>query len=710
MDVDTPSGEAGEEAGTRAGNDDRLRDIGSVLLIGSVIVVLRTYIYGAVFRKGDVVLLANDPYFYRYLVENLVAAADGVTDVAALTSQTKTAPLLIAVLGWLAELAGGTPAAAGTLSAWYPVVAAVATGGLAYAATARLTGIRWAGIAAGLTIAIMPIHVVRTALGFADHHAFDYGWLALTLLALVVLADTDDASSRAAWLAAGGLGLGLAGQVLSWVGGIILLVPLGIYAQYRALLAVRTGVSPLRENALLIGGIGTGVVLVVLAHVAFGWHPRSVAFAPVGLLVGVLGLFVAGEVARHTSTPTPTAIGIETVGLVLGGSLVFSLHATQSLVNRGREYVALIAPSDVVEGSSMLGGPWGIVTGPFSLFGLLFVLALPYLVVATWRVVRGRRPAWAVPVIYTWYFVGAALLQRRFAGELSVVVAPIVGAGLISITSQLGVLRPLDPFGERERPLRLDLDVPLSRVYLLAVLLVLVASASFVQIPLKMNQATYDAAEHDAARWMRSYADEHGLEYPQNYVLSWWSENRMYNYFVSYHSVPSLRYSYARSNYAPFMNSASPTETYERYRDRVGFIVTTDSYRPSVRVVNGSRTRSLSMYARLHERLTSRGDGVPGLAHYRTLWVSEDASVKVFTLVPGATVTGTAAPNTTVAVSTDVSLEHTTVTYRRVVETNATGAFSVTVPYPGTYAVGNATVVVSESDVTEGRTVTVSSG
>jgi dolichyl-diphosphooligosaccharide--protein glycosyltransferase len=229
--------------------------------------------------------------------------------------------------------------------------------------------------------------------------------------------------------------------------------------------------------------------------------------------------------------------------------------------------------------------------------------------------------------------------------------------------------------------------------------------ASFVPIPIKMNQATYEPEEHDAARWMRPYADEQGWEFPENYVLSWWGDSRMYNYFVNYHSVPSLRYSYARSNDDPFPSSASPEATYQRHRSRVGFVVTTDEHRPSVQVLNGSRAGSLSMHARLHDRLTSRGDGVPGLAHYRALWTSEDGSVRVFTLVPGARITGTAAPNTTVTVSTTVALGHRTFRYERRTTANATGTVGVTVPYPGEYTVGNRSVTVSEADVTEGRTV-----
>jgi len=223
-----------------------------------------------------------------------------------------------------------------------------------------------------------------------------------------------------------------------------------------------------------------------------------------------------------------------------------------------------------------------ILTGTFSLFGLLLFASLPYLVVVPmWRR-REHGATWAVLFAYAWVFLGISLFQRRFAGNLAVVITPVLGAGLVDISSRLGVVYPVDPFGGAVRPrsLSLDLDVPIGRVYVLAITVPSVVSASFVPIPIKTNQVTYEPEEHDVARWMRSYADERGWEYPQNYVLSWWSDSRMYNYFVNCHSVPALRYSYARSNYLPFLSSASPEDAYQRHRDRVGFIVTLTHINP----------------------------------------------------------------------------------------------------------------------------------
>jgi dolichyl-diphosphooligosaccharide--protein glycosyltransferase len=91
------------------------------------------------------------------------------------------------------------------------------------------------------------------------------------------------------------------------------------------------------------------------------------------------------------------------------------------------------------------------------------------------------------------------------------------------------------------------------------------------------------------------------------------------------------------------------------------------------------------------------------------MWESAGGEVKVFTLVPGATVTGTGPAETTLDLSTTVTVDGTgrTVEYRRRVETDSEGAFSVTLAHPGEYAFADrtATVTVTEAAVRDGATI-----
>jgi len=170
----------------------------------------------------------------------------------------------------------------------------------------------------------------------------------------------------------------------------------------------------------------------------------------------------------------------------------------------------------------------------------------------------------------------------------------------------------------------------------------------------------------------------------------------MFNYFMN---GESRSYAFARENYEPFLSSMDPESQYQELNGKIGFVVTTDLDQDVPADIT---------YARLHQRFGSAGSsGAPGVGHYRAVYASGDESVKVFTLVSGANLTGTATPNETVTISTRVEIDGAEFDYRRRAGTDADGDFSVTVAHPGTYEVGNRTVTVSEDAVQNGENVTV---
>jgi len=94
---------------------------------------------------------------------------------------------MIASLWRLAELHGGETTAIGHTLALYPVASAVISDVLVYLFAVRVTWDRRIGTAALLVLTFIAGHAFQTSLGFADHHGFNYPWLALLALALVAL-------------------------------------------------------------------------------------------------------------------------------------------------------------------------------------------------------------------------------------------------------------------------------------------------------------------------------------------------------------------------------------------------------------------------------------------------------------------------------------------------------------------------------------------
>ncbi|WP_166035436.1 LamG-like jellyroll fold domain-containing protein [Halorussus pelagicus] len=677
--------------------------LGTVL---AFVLLMRTYIYPSVFRGEYVVLPSNDPYYYRYWVDQLAVNATGVFDFSVLsglpTAVEKGEPLTVATLWWLTNLLGGADAS-GLVLAWYPVVSALVVSLLVYALAVRVTGDRRVGLASVAFLAVSPAFAYRTGLGFADHHAFDYPWLVLTALTLVVLADVDRESLQRPrtllWSAI--LGVAVAGQVLAWEAGPLLVGALGVYVASRAIADVRADRSPLVTTAPVLAGLALASVLSHLAHAGFGWHTDVVAYSPVLLLVGVAAISLLGEAVRRVGMPAYVLGTAEVAGALSGLALIFSfLPSYASVLNYQIDF--LLFRTGIAENRSMFaGGPSGILLGPILELGFAWVLALPMLGWASWRVYRRDHTEWVVVCVYGWYFLVLATLQRRFVGEFTPFVAILAGYAFVVLGAKLNIVTGPSFARSRANKQSQSADGGVESIGLpdrgtivaLAVLFLFVSSAGAVQTGVRNEQVKIDDDKVDAAVWMGSYAEDRGLEYPENYVLSKWGRNRMYNYFVN---DEAKSYTFAERNYEKFLSSHDPEAEYNRLSDRVGFLVTKNLD------LNGEALPE-SNYARLHKRFGSVGpNGERGAGHYRAVYASEDGSVKVFTLVPGVSITGEAKPNTTLTIEKKIDIEGASFMYERAISVNELGVYEVTVPYPGTYEIGGETVEVSEREVRAG--------
>ncbi|WP_435156831.1 LamG-like jellyroll fold domain-containing protein [Haladaptatus sp. DFWS20] len=683
------------------------------------------FIQSLVFRNGDVILASNDPYFYRYWVERLTTGPIAF-DLGSLSHLPETVEnhdvLLLVTLWGIASLAGGTPEMIGVILAWYPIIAALICAILVYLLTVRLTDDRRVGVAAVTLLAITPIYATRTALGFADHNAFDNIWLVLTVFSIVVLTDDQTRSTSIfslprMWrrrIATITLGVSIAAQVLAWRGGPLFLLPIVFYVLLKAIVDVSAERSPLVENRQLVVGLGLGLVLTYVSHIALGWLPDYRTFTPMLLFVAMVTILgIAEGIYRR---------GIQTVGLtaaiillllavligfldIIGSSFmnipqindIWTLFANpiETLLN----YFDRTGRSKIGETYPLLGtgGGFDMVFQPFRAFGFVIFVALPFVVWASWISWRERRTGWMAVCLYVWYFFVLALIQVRFAEQLALFVVPFAGLGVVHLVTKGRLQRPeafkssfswRQPFGSIPLPSIREAAVVFF-IFLLIVPTGVFLSGVHVE-GLGVGQNTYETAT-----WIDEYAAEQNLEYPNTYVFSEWSQNRFYNYIVS---GESETYWFAQDHYSDFIFSEHPEGWAEglETRDRAGFIVTRDYPFP---------VPEQTMYVRLHKRLGSRGDGVAGLEHYRAIYSNDDGSRKVFKVVPGARVVGTASPGERVTVEKQVRIDGGQFVYRRSAQANSYGVFNITVPYPGKYAVDGTTKTVSQQAITAGRTV-----
>jgi dolichyl-diphosphooligosaccharide--protein glycosyltransferase len=441
--------------------DLHLRPVAALTAALVVVAAFRLTTWLAVFREGDVVSPANDPYFYRYWFERV--AAEGVTLAELPRPVANGEPLLVTLLASVTSLLGGGEWAAGTVAAWYPVVAAVLTGGFVYLFATELTHDRRVALASVLLLAVLPAHALRTALAFADHHALDYLLLMVTATSTLTLArrgPEDALLDRRTLLGGGGVAVGVAGHVLAWDNGPLLLLPLVVYVPLAVLSAVRRGASPLSEIGPLLVGIGGGAVVAGAMHLGLGWQTSIVGFAPAALFVGAVSVTGVGEAIRRIDLPVDDELAV--AGTVLGGGAV-SVAAVLALTDTAETVAAradvLFVDAGIGETASLFAsGPsgfgWLILLGP-----ILFVGT----VVLAWATVRAARgsPRWLVPVAYGWVFLLLAVFQKRFAGELAPFIATFAGLGVITIAWKVELARPPVPLEDREAD---PFDLPQPRV------------------------------------------------------------------------------------------------------------------------------------------------------------------------------------------------------------------------------------------------------
>jgi len=642
----------------------------------ALLVAVRLIPFGSVFRGADVVLLSNDPYVFLYLVER--ALTEGAISRANPDIFWRGEPLLIWTLAFFSLLLGGVEQADFVL-AWYPVVTALLSGVLVFVLTRTLTDDVRMALASVVVLAVTPLHVSRTALGFADHHAFDYFWLILTATALVWLVVRTDAERRRRWQVGAVLGLAVAGQTLAWQASPLMMVPTAIGVGIGAVVLVRTE-EPTRALAPVVGGFGLAALLVQPVHQLLHWQSTVVAGTPVLLFFG--GLVLLGLVEfvdrRGGSWPMLLVGELATLAIAVVALVLVAPGFVEEAVTLATDfgaYVERLQGSGIGE-TTPITAAFGPLIGPLILLGFGIFLGLP---AAVWGLVHGwreREAGWFVLATYVGWFFVLAFVQRRFAVQLGLFLSVFAGVGFVGFAHWLALLR--SPVPVRDEPPEEQPLVPpeRERLALLGGLGAVGIGGGALFSGVILSRVTIEESAYRAAAWMREYAADRDWNYPQNYVLAAWGRVRMFNYFVN---GEARQYVYAREHYEDFIFGTDTEGWYEEFRNRVGFLVTRER----------DGAAAFHVQTRLHRYYGGDSRRTDGVDHFRAMWESDDGGVKVFTLVPGVTLTGRSSGDEPPSFSTQVTLAGSgrTFTYSRQAEPRDDGTFTVNLPHPGEYTV-----------------------
>jgi len=683
------------------------RRIAAVAVALAFVALVRVVPIRSVFKGGDVVLLGNDPYKRRFWVETLLSLADGPVDLQMLANLpgpiVADDPLFHVTLWFVVELFGSTAALSGWILAWYPVVAAVLTGLVVYIISVRLTNDSRVGLAAIGLLAITPIYVTRTTLGYADRHVLDYLWLSIVVLLLVLLADDAERSlDRDTGFLVGGLSIAITFQTLNWDGSPLFLFPIVLYLPLLGLLAVRSNERPARLLGPPTVGLGLAAVFAGAIHVLFGWYDVFIPSIPLVLFVGALGVTILSETAQRVGLSVKTLLGIELLGFILATGLVASVPVFSERLDKGITYFADLQGGQIAETHSLFSGAQGSIVAPLFWFGFVLFLALPYMGVIAWHIYKQNDFEWVALAVYSWYLLVLSVVQIRFSGALAIFTAIFGGLAFVRLAAWVDIVETLSVTRKDDSSEPQELEIPDRRTFLhLGALALPVGGFGFMQSVLQQNDLKYNSNQVAAMRWMRSYAAERNWSYPEGYVFSSWDTNRFYNYMVNGIDGYAYSYQYALKHYSDFLSASDGSRYYRIIRNRPDrpsakstFIVT---HFPDVSD-SGDISEDV-MFSQLHDYYGVRTN------HYRFQWASDGHSLKVFTLVPGATVTGPAEPGSTLNITVQLPNIEPSETVTREVAVNDEGIYSFTLPQPSEFKIVDSEVTVTEQDVVNGAIV-----
>lgn len=689
------------------------REVGALIAALTLLILSRITSYRAVFRGEHVVLPGNDPYSYRYWLEQFLAESDGITDlsmVSTVSEMSNARPFTHTANWFMAELLGGSQWAADVVAAWFPVVSSLGVGLCIYWIGKRVTGDLRVGLVGVVLLALTPIHAVYSGLGFLEHRSHQYLWLSITLVTLTWLAmdltrrqnghsagETilrEHLSHPWTWVAATFLGISLAFSAHAWGGSILMFGPMALYIALKVVLDLRADLSPTRANAPVLAGIGLGGVLAAGLHLGAGWHERFMAFVPLFVFAGAVGVVVIGELWRRQDRSPRSLLAVEAASGIFALLLFRTLQPSEwaRLLDRADD---LFFREGVTETVSLFTTEHFIIFGPVVQVGLWFFLALAALGWACSRVHRAYEPAWLLLCIYGLYWLVLATLQVRFAAQMTIAFAIFGGVGFIWLLSWIDLARPLelkrgDDSGQRRRSGEEASDEPslgLPRSpqhggYILAVAL-LVIGINFVFLPTLVDQTTHDQDQLDAALEIESHASEADRDWRDNAVFSYFGDNRMYNYFVSGNSRD---YSHTMGVHRFERFIGEPDTRADELDGVFGYVIADGTYGLTPAHLGASGNRSLE--------------------RYQLLYRSDDGELGAFAVVSGAVISGSGEANETVTLQTEVDVPGDSFTYERTVTADEDG-YAVRVAYPGTYEIGDEQVQVSQEAVLRNETVEV---
>jgi len=704
---------------SRFGLPSRLLTVAGLIVLATGAIFIRALGFEYVFVGDEVVFPPADPQYHLRRAFFTMAQFPDVLLFDPYINFPGGAPVpwpplfdwLLGAGGWLA---GGATADLEIVAAWAPPVCAALAMWPLYLAGRQLSS-RRVGLVAGLFLAVLPISVVYTRVGNADHHgavALIGAWLLYCLLALV-----DPAASRARMIGLAGLLTVLSSMMLlTWHGSLLYLAPAEGLLLMAGLLSGRSQLLAMQAGSAFLAGCGVGAWLL-LSPVPLGGLYSSIALSRLHVLAlgavfvtaGSLGCLIklgwANTIPRRIFWASALVSGLGLTIFLLPGPREGLEFAYQFLTLSDEVGASTGEQTPLFSMGERLQGPpawrsWG-----------LFAYALPGIPFAAWFALRkptnqpgARAAGW---LLFAWggFFCLLASLQRRYGNDAAPAAALLFALLLCGLSDGL-----ISIVGRRFRP-RLASGLALG----LPALIVLIGFwPAWRSIYVPRATASWAAWQHPAqAEGAASQSIAATLHQFAGQVRAWTPETSGYaesgrgpEYGIIAH--PNLGHALQYR-----ARRATATDPFWWYIGRENWDRTESFFQAKTeaealalaRVLKGRYLVTMpdlapgTIAARLHARDGQSEDVTPSLHHFRLVGElprgglsigalferrSEQAiPYKLFEIVPGAVIELSAPPGTRVAAEAQIQVrDGRRFNYRTVGHADEAGRARLRVAYP----------------------------
>ncbi|MCX9026375.1 MAG: glycosyltransferase family 39 protein [Candidatus Methanoperedens sp.] len=691
---------------------------------------LRCLTWDSVFFNGKVFLIDPDSYYHMPRIVDSVR-----NPVNLLFDREMGYPYLydkmVALIALLTGGAGMTEHEIEVIAAIFPaVIGALTTIPLFFIGRALFN--ETAGIWAAFILAITPLHITLTSLGYNDYHGTNVllsliSFLFL-LLALKKARESGTFFSKPILIFAsiGGIFLGM--EMLTWQGSYIYFLPIFLYVAFQLFIDIYNK-RPV-EYTGIAGSIFafSSLIIVLPFYLINGWEINIPLSLGLALFLVFLGILILPKFKNRKIR----------IGIILC-FIIFSLLVSIKLWEQYSDlflkfsnylqvsenlYIFELKPLFYPSGFFTFELAWEDFLFPFflSLIGLGFLL----------RKILKKKD-FGVELFVTLYFVDLFILVSylvRFAIDFVPMMALFSGF-LFSGIYYANIFKSKNKSNNKN-------------ILVLIILTMLLLSPNLVVLEKKNTNPYFSPVWMDSMVWMKNNIQSEGK------VMNWWS----YGYWINYYAKrQSVAYAYPNdatakfftennetiatgimdSNGAKYVIIFTPMRDYQgQYKNMIllsgkkfsdFFIIKDDTIEPTINYFNSTLAR---LYYADGNEINILSDTIPSLQHFRLIYESGDSQgkfngndikgTKIYEYVNGTTIHGRA-PEGKIGISTTI-ITNQGRTFEYVQTSYSNGNYSFTIPYSidshyqtnaGEYRISigdmNKTITVNEGDVLDGNQI-----